>query len=126
MRFSWTPFRRGLSAPLIAVGLRRNGYVLDTAPLLMVDTGADGILLHFRWAKLMGLQDADLVEEQCTGAGGSMTVHRPQSLARTDIEINGKWITIPKPPIWKARTDIAAGAGRHLFELHPEDDGDDV
>lgn len=95
MRFPWIPITREQSAPLLPVGLRRNGNVMATAPLLLVDTGADGTLLHFRWAKLLEFQDADLIEEECMGAGGTMIVYKPKDLARTEIEIGGAWFPIP-------------------------------
>jgi hypothetical protein len=47
---------------------------MPTDPLLLVDTGADGVLLNLALAKLMGFHDSDLVTEECKGANGLMTV----------------------------------------------------
>ena len=71
MTFPWTPIAPAQSAPLLRVGFRRHGKIMSTDPLLLVDTGADGVLLNLALAKLMGFHDSDLVTEECKGANWS-------------------------------------------------------
>ena len=68
---------------------------MPTDPVLLVDTGADGLRLNLALAKLMGFNDSELVTEESKGANGVMTVHRPKSLTGTEIEIGGKWYPLP-------------------------------
>src|SRR5262245_18052679 len=68
---------------------------MPTDPLLLGDTGADGVLLNLALAKLMGFHDSDLVTEECKSANGIMIVHTPKDLAGTQIEIGGKWYPLP-------------------------------
>ena len=63
--------------------------------MLLVDTGADGILLNLHLAALLGFEEADLVTEHCAGAGGTIVVRRPKTLDATEIEIGGKWLPVP-------------------------------
>ena len=103
---------------------------MSTDPLLLVDTGADGVLLNLALAKLMGFHDSDLVTEECKGANGLMTVHTPNNLAGTEIEIGGKWYPLPSLKFGKsvpisllgrdlifAHFDLRMTAGE--FELQP-------
>ena len=130
MRFPWTPIAPAQSAPLLRVGFRRHGKIMSTDPLLLVDTGADGVLLNLALAKLMGFHDSDLVTEECKGANGLMTVHTPKNLAGTEIEIGGKWYPLPSLKFGKsvpisllgrdlifAHFDLRMTAGE--FELQP-------
>ena len=68
---------------------------MPAAPMMLVDTGADGTLLPIYSAKFLGFGAADLREEPCTVAGGTVTVYRPQDLAGTEIEIDGAWLALP-------------------------------
>jgi hypothetical protein len=68
---------------------------MPTVPLLLVDTGADETLLHFRWAKLMGYEEPDLMAEESKAASGTMIVHRPKDLKRVELEIAGDWLSLP-------------------------------
>jgi hypothetical protein len=95
VRVRWTDIGKGQSAPLLTVGLRRNGLMMLTNPLLLVDTGADGTVLPRYSAALLGFKDADLIPETCTVAGGTITVKRPVDVAGTEIEIGGVWRTLP-------------------------------
>jgi Aspartyl protease len=79
----------------LPVGIRRNGVIVGTDLVLMVDTGADTTLLHLRWARLMGFQDADLLEENCTSASGKMTVYRPRIHQGIEFEIGNTWFSVP-------------------------------
>jgi hypothetical protein len=79
----------------LPVGIRRNGVIVGTDLVLMVDTGADTTLLHLRWARLMGFQDADLLEENCTSASGKMTVYRPRIHQGIEFEIGDTWFSVP-------------------------------
>lgn len=69
--------------------------IVGTDLVLMVDTGADTTLLHLRWARLMGFQDADLIEETCTSASGKMTVYRPRIHRGIEFEIGDTWFSVP-------------------------------
>jgi len=66
-----------------------------TAPMLLVDTGADGTVLPIYSAKLLGFRDEALIPERCTVAGGTVVVRRPSNLSGTQIEINGSWLPLP-------------------------------
>lgn len=94
---------------------------MSTDPLLLVDTGADGVLLNLALAKLMGFYDSDLVPEECKGAGGMMTVHTPKDLAGTEIEIGGKWYALAE--VREERPDFASRARSALRPFRSQDDG---
>lgn len=95
MRFRWVPLGAGRSCPLLQVGIRRNGLALPADPLLLVDTGADGTLLHLQMAKFLGFQDADLVTEESGAADGTMTVSVPRDLGNAEVSIGGHWLPLP-------------------------------
>lgn len=131
MRVPWTDIGKGQSAPLLTVGLRRNGKVMLTAPMLLVDTGADGTVLPRYSAALLGFRPTDLEPEDCTVAGGTITVMRALNISGTDIEINGVWL--PLPSLKFADTILFPLLGRDMifkhfdltmsdsyFELHPK------
>jgi hypothetical protein len=42
----------------------------------LIDTGADGTVLPIGYASLMGYTGSDMVAEQGTGVGGTLTMHR--------------------------------------------------
>ena len=95
MKFPWRAIAPGKKAPLLPVGVRRNGIVTGADLVLLVDTGADQTLFHLLWAEQMGFEDTDLVEEECKSASGPMIVYRPKNLRRTELEIGGAWYQLP-------------------------------
>jgi aspartyl protease len=82
-------------APILTVGVRASGVVVGTDLAVMVDTGADQSLLHYRWARLMGYGDADLTEHQSKSANGLMTVYRPRGRRRVEFQIGDLWLSVP-------------------------------
>ena len=108
MKFPWLPFLPGKSAPLLHVGIRRNGVVLGTDVVLLVDTGADETLLHLLWAEQMGFEDTDLVQEECKAASGTMIVYRPKNLRRTELEIGGVWYPLPSLQFGRCQSRFSA------------------
>lgn len=94
-RVPWTDTGKGRRAPLLTVGLRRRGNALPVNPILLVDTGADGIVLPRHNAKFLGFGEAELRPEECGVPGGRIVVHRPADISGTEIEIGGTWLPLP-------------------------------
>jgi len=95
MKFRWTSITAGRSWPLLQIGIKRNGVVMPVEPLLLVDTGADGTLLHLQMAKTLGFQDTDLETEDSKAASGVTTVSVPKDPGKIEISVGGHWLLLP-------------------------------
>lgn len=117
MRFRWVPLGAGRSCPLLQVGIRRNGLALPADPLLLVDTGADGTLLHLQMAKFLGFQDADLVTEESGAADGTMTVSDTQGPRERGGLYRGPLAAASHPKIRRQGTDVTPRERLYLRSL---------
>ncbi|HUB75015.1 MAG TPA: hypothetical protein VL979_13405 [Solirubrobacteraceae bacterium] len=85
----------------------------------LIDTGADGTVLPFGYAPLMGYEPADLVAEQATQVGGSVTMHRATRPGRAFVpeipdlvfEITPSFVQGARIALW-GRKDLL-----HHFEM---------
>ena len=97
MKFPWMPKGRGDYWPLLPVGFRRDGKIMPVNPALLVDTGADGIVLNIALAAGLGFKATDLAEESSTAVGGHTVVYVPNrpDLNEIQIQIGRTWYQLP-------------------------------
>jgi hypothetical protein len=95
VKFPWIRCNDGLARPLLRVGFRKAGKPVAVDTLLLVDTGADGVLLPFALASLMGFSTSDLESQQSAAVGGAATVWRPRGPLDVEIELGGHWLSLP-------------------------------
>jgi hypothetical protein len=63
--------------------------------LILVDTGADGVLLPFALASVLGFSTSDLESHQSGAVGGLTTVWMPRGKPEVDMEVGGHWMGLP-------------------------------
>ena len=110
---------RQVFAPMLPVGFKRDGKFMSVNPTILVDTGADGTVLHMEHAANFGFDQGDLVEETYNSVGGPTPLWAPKNPGLLEIQIGTGWHPLPSLKFGQAPMSIL---GRDVifnrFELH--------